>query len=96
MTEIIVPVVLIRNNAVQRYTKKSLHLSLQKMHLTGQKASGTCRVKNLAVWEKVGDYYIGVRRVLTNIFGKREALAYVTASDKAEGTRRLFFSTVFP
>jgi hypothetical protein len=66
------------------------------MHLTGQKASGTCRVKNLAVWEKVGDYYIGVRRVLTNIFGKREALAYVTASDKAEGTRRLFFSTVFP
>ncbi len=28
MTEIIVPVVLIRNNAVRRFTKKSLHLSL--------------------------------------------------------------------
>ena len=39
MTEIIVPVVLIRNNAVRRFTKKSLHLSLPKMHLTGQKVS---------------------------------------------------------
>ena len=33
--------------------------------------------------EKVGDYYIGVRQVLTNLFGQREVLAYVTASDKA-------------
>ena len=41
LTEIIVPVVLIRGNAVRRFTKRSLHLSLQKMHLTGQKASGT-------------------------------------------------------
>ena len=28
--------------------------------------------------EKVGDYYTGVRRVLTNLFGTREVLAYVT------------------
>ena len=46
--------------------------------------------------EKIGDYYIGVRRVLTNLFGQREVLAYVTASGKIQGTRRLFFSTVFP
>ncbi len=46
--------------------------------------------------ERIGDYYMGVRRVLTNLFGQREVLAYVTASDKAQGTRRLFFSTIFP
>lgn len=46
--------------------------------------------------EKIGDYYTGVRRVLTNIFGSREVLAYVTASEKSSSTRRLFFSTVFP
>lgn len=46
--------------------------------------------------EKIGDYYMAVRRVLTNIFGKRTVLAYVTSADKAEGSRRLFFSTVFP
>lgn len=46
--------------------------------------------------EKIGDYYTGVRRVLTNIFGKREVLAYVTSSKKDSDTRRLFFSTIFP
>ena len=46
--------------------------------------------------EKVGDYYTGVRRVLTRIFGAREVLAYVTAAEKEHGTKRLFFSTVFP
>lgn len=46
--------------------------------------------------DKIGDYYIGMRHVLTNIFGQREVLAYVTASDKAHGSRRLFFSTIFP
>ena len=39
---------------------------------------------------------MAARRVLTNIFGKRTVLAYVTSADKAEGSRRLFFSTVFP
>lgn len=33
---------------------------------------------------------------LTNLFGQREVLAYVTASGKAQGSRRLFFSTIFP
>ena len=46
--------------------------------------------------EKVGDYYTGCRRVLTNIFGSREVMAYVTSTGKQNSTRRLFFSTVFP
>ena len=46
--------------------------------------------------EKIGDYYIGVRRVLTKIFGNKEVLAYVTATEKEHGTKRLFFSTIFP
>ena len=46
--------------------------------------------------EKIGDYYIGVRQVLTNLFGQRKVLAYVAASDKEKGARRLFFSTIFP
>lgn len=46
--------------------------------------------------KKVGDYYIGVRHVLTNIFGEREVLAYVTSTGKTDGSRRLFFSTIFP
>lgn len=44
--------------------------------------------------EKIGDYYTGVRCVLTIIFSSREVLAYVTASEKSSGSRRLFFSTV--
>ncbi len=46
--------------------------------------------------EKAGGYYTGVRRVLTNIFGTREVLAYVTATQREGGSRRLFFSTIFP
>ena len=39
---------------------------------------------------------MAARRVLTNIFGRRTVLAYVTSADKKNGSRRLFFSTVFP
>ena len=46
--------------------------------------------------EKIGDYYTSVRRVLTRIFGGMEVLAYVTSTEKEHGTKRLFFSTVFP
>jgi len=46
--------------------------------------------------EKIGDYYIAARCVLTNIFGKRKVLAYVTSPAKDSGSRRLFFSTLFP
>ena len=45
---------------------------------------------------KIGGYYTGCRRVLTNIFGTKEVLAYVTSPSREGGTRRLFFSTVFP
>ena len=46
--------------------------------------------------EKIGDYYTSVHRVRTKIFGNREVLAYVTAAEKEHGTKRLFFSTIFP
>ena len=46
--------------------------------------------------EKIGDYYVGVRRVLTNLFGSREVLAYATVPERESGSRRLFFSTVSP
>ncbi|MFR2755426.1 MAG: hypothetical protein ACLTC0_07530 [Eisenbergiella massiliensis] len=32
--------------------------------------------------ERIGDYYTGVRRVLINIFGSREVLAYITSTEK--------------
>ena len=32
--------------------------------------------------EKIGDYYIGAHRVITNLFGCREIQAYVTATEK--------------
>ena len=40
--------------------------------------------------EKIGDYYTGVRHVLTKLFGSQEVLAYVTATEKEHGTKRLF------
>ncbi len=46
--------------------------------------------------EKVDGYYTGYRRMLTNIFGAREVMAYVTCTGKENGTKRLFFSTIFP
>lgn len=46
--------------------------------------------------EKIGDYYIGARKVLTNIFGDRCVHTYVTAANKTTVTRRLFFSTIAP
>ncbi len=46
--------------------------------------------------QKIGDYFIGVRRVLIDLFGDREILAYVTVTERESGSRRLFFSTVSP
>ena len=45
--------------------------------------------------EKIGDYYIGAHRVITNLFGCRKIQAYVTATEKEHGTKHLFFSTIF-
>lgn len=39
---------------------------------------------------------MGVRRVLTNLFGAKEVLAYVTSTIKDGDAKRLFFSTVSP
>ena len=40
--------------------------------------------------EKIGDYYTGVRRVFTRIFGNQEVLAYVTATEKEHGKNACF------
>ncbi len=72
-------------------------------HQTGKRGRPALHGKKLSIQndftlsdEKIGDYYMAMRRVLTNIFGRRTVLAYVTSADKAGGSRRLFFSTVFP
>lgn len=70
---------------------------------TGKKGRPATRGSKLFIWddfvlsdEKTGDYYIAARRVLTNIFGHRKVMAYVTSPAKDSGIRRLFFSTIFP
>ena len=40
--------------------------------------------------EKVVDYYTGCRRVLTNIFGAREVMAYVTSTEKKRHRKAVF------
>ena len=63
-----------------------------------QDKAGAYAIQGLAsiFIEKINGCYIGVRRVLTNLFGSREVLAYVTTPEKDFCTRRLFFSTIFP
>lgn len=70
---------------------------------TGKRGRPAKRGKRLSITEdfslsneKIGDYYVGVRRVLTNIFGDKCVHAYVTASNKTTEIRRLFFSTIAP
>ena len=70
---------------------------------TGKRGRPALHGKKLSIYddfvlsdEKIGDYYTAARRVLTNIFGKREVLAYVTSPEKGSNSRRLFFSTIFP
>ena len=46
--------------------------------------------------EKIDGYFIAVRPVITNLFGSRKVLAYVTAPEPGSGKKSLFFSTVFP
>ena len=70
---------------------------------TGKRGKPASHGKKLSIYddfalsdEKIGNCYMAVRRVLTNIFGKKQVLAYVTSPEKVSGTRRLFFSTIFP
>lgn len=46
--------------------------------------------------EKIVGCYTAVRRMLTNLFGNRNVLAYITSTDRESGSRRLFFGTFFP
>jgi len=70
---------------------------------TGKRGRPALHGKKLSIYddfvlssEKTGDYYTAARCVLTNIFGKRKVMAYVTSPDRETGSRRLFFSTIFP
>ena len=70
---------------------------------TGKKGRPAKRGRRLSIDEdfvlsdeKAGDYYTGCRRVLTNVFGTRQVMAYVTSANQKKDQRRLFFSTVFP
>ena len=71
--------------------------------ITGKRGRPAKRGKRLSLIEdfslsaeKIGDYYVGVRKVLTNIFGDKCVHAYITANNKTTETRRLFFSTIAP
>ena len=83
-----------------RYDSVLYDLAPQPTGRRGRPAKHGCRLSMEEDFtfseEKIGGYYMGVRRVLTNIFGTREVLAYVTATEKNGGSRRLFFSTIFP
>lgn len=46
--------------------------------------------------EKIDGYFIAVRPVITNLFGSRKVLAYITDPEPGSGKKKLFFSTVFP
>lgn len=70
---------------------------------TGKKGRPPKHGRRLSIYEdftlsaeKIRDYHTGSRRVLTNIFESRQVLVYVTSTEKGSGTRRLFFSTIFP
>lgn len=83
-----------------RYDSVIYDLVLQR---TGKRGHPTKHGKRLSLKEdfclsneKMGDYYTGVRRVLTNIFTGKEVLAYVTSTEKEGASRRLFFSTIVP
>ena len=59
-----------------------IHDSLGHARISGEKAGYyPLAFSN----EKIGDYYIGAHRVITNLFGCREFQAYVTATEKEHG-----------
>lgn len=64
-----------------RPAKRGAKLSLDSFVLSAQKAGG---------------YYTGCQRAMTNLFGDRPVMAYVTATKKDGGARRLFLSTILP
>ena len=69
---------------------------------TGKRGRPAVRGKKLSLedfelsTEKIGDFHIGTRKVVTNLLKNAEMTAFVTATRKSEGTRRLFLSTITP
>lgn len=70
---------------------------------TGKRGRPAKHGKKLSIYEdfslcneKIGDYFTGFRKVLTNIFGVRTVLAYVTSAVREGGSRRLFFQHCVP
>ena len=68
---------------------------------TGKRGRPAKHGKKLSIYEdfslsanKIGEYFIGYREVLKNIFGCLPVMAYVTAPNKSGDNRRLFISTV--
>lgn len=70
---------------------------------TGRKGRPPKHGRRLSIYEdftlsaeKIGDYYTGCRRVLTNIFGSRQVLAYVTSTGKEAAQGDYFSVPSFP
>lgn len=70
---------------------------------TGKKGRPSKRGARLDIYDdfelssdRVAGYFIGCRKVLTNIFEDVMVYAYATASGRDSATRRLFFSTLMP
>ena len=67
------------------------HPSLRAERADLQSMVAGCRESDFVLSDdKVGDYYTGCRRVLTNIFGAREVMAYVTSTEKKRHRKAVF------
>ena len=70
---------------------------------TGKRGRPAKHGKKLSIYDdftlsddKTGNYFIGYRQVITNIFSDLTIMAYVTAANKTGSGRRLFLSTINP
>ncbi len=70
---------------------------------TGKRGRPAKHGKRLSIYDdftlsddKIGNYFIGYRKVISNIFSDLTIMAYVTASNKTGSGRRLFLSTINP
>ena len=70
---------------------------------TGKRGRPAKHGKKLSIYDdfelsdgKIGNYFIGYRKVISNIFSDLTIMAYVTASNKTGSGRRLFLSTINP
>ena len=68
---------------------------------TGKRGRPAKHGKKLSIYEdfelsdsRIGNYFIGYRKVITNIFSDLTITAYVTAQSKTGNDRRLFLSTI--